>query len=67
LLLTKKQLSIVINFLQDILASTRIHLFQGQTDSGLIHWPNHAMDTRLPKQEEEKEKQPIMPQCKELV
>jgi hypothetical protein len=33
---------IVINFLQDFVASMLGHFFQGLTNKSLIYWPNHT-------------------------
>jgi hypothetical protein len=38
---------------QDFLAGTHSDFFQGQSDRGLFHLPNHSGETQLSKQEEQ--------------
>jgi hypothetical protein len=51
--ITNNQQNIVINYHQDFVASMHTDFFKGQTDRGLFFWPNHSLETRLSKQEEE--------------
>ncbi len=48
------------------MARTRSDVFQGQLDRGLIYWPNHSMETRLSKEEEEEE-EGALPDNKDLL
>jgi hypothetical protein len=51
--ITNNQRTIVTDIYQDFVASTHSDFFQGQTDWGLVYWPNHSWEAGLSKQEEE--------------
>ncbi len=53
--IASKQLTIVINFHQDLTASMHSNFFQGQTDRGLIYEPKHYGENWLLYPEEEEE------------
>jgi hypothetical protein len=53
--IASKQLTIVINFHQDLTASMHSNFFQGQTDRGLIYEPTHSKENWLLYKEEEEE------------
>jgi len=53
--IASKQLTIVINFHQDLTASMHSNFFQGQTDRGLIYEFEHSGENWVLYQEEEEE------------
>ncbi len=43
---------IVVNFHQDLMASTHMDFFPEQTARGLLYWPKHSGETLISKLEE---------------